>query len=173
MKKPWGWEVWLSGRMQASSVSPFYSHHAFLHHCPGVAFPQQAVSLFYRRQWHLTMKVEHPNTAGAKSSMYMNYGILRSALDDSQAWRCTAAIPALRSLKQDDHWKFKASLSYKARPCLKTPNQNKQANQKNQKPEQNRTKDEEHPLDEEQTFLTLRSQHVDSISLWEHEWNIN
>jgi hypothetical protein len=35
-------------------------------------------------------------------------------------WRCTAIIPALTRLRQEDY-KFKTNLSYIVRPCLKPP----------------------------------------------------
>jgi hypothetical protein len=43
---------------------------------------------------------------------------LSKKLGFSQAWWCTPILPALRRLRQED-WKFKDSLGYITRPCLK------------------------------------------------------
>jgi hypothetical protein len=57
--------------------------------------------------------------------LFLKIGLNISRMDSCLPWWHTAAISAISRWGQEDH-KFKASLSYIVRPCLKKQRNNKQ-----------------------------------------------
>lgn len=101
----------------------------------------QSKSLHYF--WKLSIIVNFNILPNLVFLHFCNYTRTITKKVQSQAWHCMTVIPALRLLRQEDHWDFKINLNYinEFKPSLNTlPIKKKDKKKKHSSKQKQRTK---------------------------------